>query len=102
MLLIRFQEYPRLQDDHAVGPPLDRDIAFQPFDLAKGRFCQNRGCIPAHVSLPTPAVSSRTFFLILRIHPIAAFIVAPSPLVGKGITGSSFIVSPVRGLFLSI
>ena len=49
MLFIRLQRNPRLQDDDAVGPPLDRDIALQPFDLAKGRLCQNRGCIPTHV-----------------------------------------------------
>ena len=37
VLLVRLQRNPRLQDDDAVGPPLDRDVALQPFDLAKGR-----------------------------------------------------------------
>src|ERR1700712_5226868 len=52
MLLIRFERNPRLQDDDAVRPPLHGDIPRQPFDLAKGRFCQHRGGIPTHVSSP--------------------------------------------------
>src|SRR6267378_3768119 len=56
MFLIRLERNPRLQDDHAVGPPLDRDIALQPMDLAKGRFGQHRGCIPTHIASPEISV----------------------------------------------
>ena len=36
----------------AIRPPLNRDIAIQPFDLAKGRFCQHCGCTPTHIASP--------------------------------------------------
>src|SRR6266481_9987694 len=73
MFLIRLERNPRVQDDHAVGPPLDRDIALQPFDLAKGRLCQNRGCIPTHVSSPKPMVSCGPVFLSSDIDRLSLF-----------------------------
>src|SRR5712672_1082825 len=57
MLLIGFQRNPRLQNDDAVGPPLDRDIALQPFGLAKSRLGQHHGCIPTHIASPKPFFS---------------------------------------------
>jgi hypothetical protein len=38
--LVGLQRNARLQDDHTVRPPLDRNIALQPFDLAKGRLTE--------------------------------------------------------------
>src|SRR5882757_8169898 len=52
MLLVRLQRNPRFQNDRAVGPPLDRDVALQPFDLAKARLGQYLGCIPTHIASP--------------------------------------------------
>ena len=52
MGLIGLQRNPRLQDDDAVGPPLDRDIACQPFDLAKGRLRRTATAFPAISRLP--------------------------------------------------
>jgi hypothetical protein len=37
-----------------------------------------------------------------RVSLLAAFIIAPSPLVGEGIPGVSFVLSRVRDLFPSI
>ena len=48
MALVRLQRNPRLQNDDAVGPPLDRDVARQPFDLAKGGLRHNRGGVSTH------------------------------------------------------
>jgi hypothetical protein len=52
MVLIGLQRNPRLQNNDAVAPPLDRDVARQPIDLAKGGFRQHRGGIPTHIASP--------------------------------------------------
>ena len=52
VLLVRLQRNARLQDDDAVGPPLDGDVALQPVDLAKAGFLQHRGGIPFHFASP--------------------------------------------------
>ena len=52
VLLIRLQRNPRFQDDDAVAPPLDRNVAFQPMYLAKARLFQHRGGIPTHIASP--------------------------------------------------
>ena len=67
MLLVGLQRNPRLQNDDAVGPPLDRDIALQPFDLAKGRLCQNRGAFPLILRLPEIRSLCGPLFLALDI-----------------------------------
>ena len=52
MLLVRLQRNARLQDDDAIRTTLDRDVARQPFDLAKGRLGQHCGCTPTHIASP--------------------------------------------------
>src|SRR5258708_26936953 len=81
-----FRKIEWLERDIAVERRPDGDIALQPFDLAKGRLCQNRGCIPTHVSSPKPLVSYGPVFLssdINRLSPFhkgsdALFIVVPA------------------------
>ncbi len=52
MLLVSLQRNARLQHDRAVGASLDRDVALQPFDLAKGRLLQHCRGIPIHIASP--------------------------------------------------
>ena len=48
----------------AVGPPLDRDVALQPFDLAKGGLGQHRGCIPTHYCVSRNSCPLRILLVI--------------------------------------
>src|ERR1700755_2818182 len=52
MFLIGLERNPRLQDDDAIGPPLDRNVALQPIDLAKARLGHHRSRIPIHIASP--------------------------------------------------
>ncbi len=53
MLLVSLQRNPRLQDDDAVRPPLDRDVALQPFDLVrKAGLVSTAAAFPLILRLP--------------------------------------------------
>src|SRR6185369_8824783 len=65
----------------AVGPSLDRDVALQPFDLAKAGLGQHRGGIPTHIASPGIRSFADPFFLSPDIDRLSFFEKGPDALV---------------------
>src|SRR5262249_34465750 len=68
---VRLQRNARFQDDRAVIATLDRDVAREPIDLAKGRFVEHCRRTPTHIA-PPEIKALCELFLLLTYRPAAA------------------------------